>query len=170
MQHVFEDLAVWEELHQRAGLMFGGRTDILHRRNRDFLSRGELHRLNLPIDNLALLKIQAVSPAVTVDREAQPRGQCVHAGHTDAMQAAGDLVAVLIEFAAGMQFSQRDFGRAALRLMFVVELDLVRNAAPVIQHRDGFIVVDGDHDVLRETGEDFINRVVYHFVDKLMQP
>ena len=54
--------------------------------------------------------------------------------------------------------------------MLVVEFNFVRNAAAVIQHRDGLIIVDGDHDILREPGEDFINRVVYNFVDKLMQP
>jgi len=37
MQHIFEDLAVRKELDQRAGLMIGGRADILHRGNRHFL-------------------------------------------------------------------------------------------------------------------------------------
>ena len=49
------------------------------------------------------------------------------------MQAAGDLVGVLVELAAGVQFGEGDFGGRALgQFVLVVHLDPGRDAAAVI--------------------------------------
>jgi hypothetical protein len=49
----------------------------------------------------------------------------------DAVQAAGDLVGILVEFSAGMQLGHDDLGR---RDAFAL-VDVGRNAAAVVAHR-----------------------------------
>jgi hypothetical protein len=45
-----------------------------------------------------------------------------------------------------------------------------RNPAPVVHHSDGVVDVDGDRDVLAESGQRFVDRVVNDLVDQVMQP
>ena len=52
-----------------------------------------------------------MDPAVAADPEAQPERKRVHHGHADAVQAAGDLVGILVELPAGMQLRHDDLGR-----------------------------------------------------------
>ena len=80
------------------------------------------------------------------------------------MQAAGDLIAVVVELAAGVQHGQDHFRR---RLAAFVVID--RNAAPVVDDRDRTVDVDGDVDLIAETSQRFIDRVVDDFVDEVMQ-
>ena len=69
--------------------------------------------------------------AVAPDLELQPVGQRVDHRHAHAVQAAGHLVAVVVELAAGVQLGHHDFGRRALFL--VVFLDVGGNAAAVVE-------------------------------------
>ncbi len=108
--------------------------------------------------------------ATEANRQAQPFRQGVHARHADAVQPARDLVAVLVELAAGVQLGQRDLGRRTLGLVLVVELDAGRNAAAVVDHRDRIVGMNGDDDVVAITGERFVDRVVNHFEHHVMQP
>ena len=81
------------------------------------------------------------------------------------MKAARDLVAVVVEFPAGMQHRQRDFsGRLPARM----EID--RDAAAVVDDRDGVVDVDGDVDLVAEPGERLVDRVVDDLVDEMVQP
>jgi hypothetical protein len=77
--------------------------------------------------------------AVAADGQAQPLGQGVDAGHADAVQAAGHLVAVLVELAAGVQHAHDDLGGGALGLVLVVELDAHRDAAAVVGDGNGVV-------------------------------
>jgi hypothetical protein len=86
------------------------------------------------------------------------------------MQSAGNLVAVLIEFAAGMQFGQRDLRRRPLGVVLVVHLHAGGNAPAVVDDRDAVVGVDGDHDVVAVPRERFIDRVVDHFEHQMVQP
>ena len=62
----------------------------------------------------AVAEFHLVHLAVAPDREPQPFGQRVDHRHADAVQAAGDLVAVLVELAAGVQLGHDDLGGRAL--------------------------------------------------------
>ena len=85
------------------------------------------------------------------------------------MQTTRDLVAVLVELAAGMQFGQRNFGCRTLGLMLVVQLDAGRNASAIVDHRNRVIGMDGDDDIVAMTGECFVNRVVDNLENQMMQ-
>ena len=80
------------------------------------------------------------------------------------MQAAGNFVAVGIELAAGMQLGHDDFGR---RYAFVVHVH--RNAAPVVDHRDGVVDVNRYVDLGAVAGQRLVDGVIDHFVDQMMQ-
>ena len=110
-----------------------------------------------------------VGLAVAPHGEAQPLRQAVDAAHADAVQAARDLVAVLVELAAGVQLGQRDLGGRALRLVLVVELHAGRDAAAVVDHRDRVVGVDGDDDVVAEARERLVDRVVDHLEHEVVQ-
>ena len=80
------------------------------------------------------------------------------------MQTAGDLVGVLVKFAAGVQLRHHDFGCGDA---FAVHVG--RNAAAVIAHRDGTVGVQRDEYLGGVAGECFVDRVVDDFVDHVMQ-
>ena len=91
--------------------------------------------------------------------------ECVHDGHTHAVQATRHLVAVLVELATGMQHrhGHLDAGHAFL----LVHVD--RNAASVVLDRDGVVDVNRDGNATREPGERFIDGVVDDLVDEMVQ-
>ena len=69
-----------------------------------------------------------------------PLREGVHGGDTDAVQAAGDLVAVVVELAAGVSMVMTTSG-ADCRLVHVD-----RNAAAVVFDRDRAVGVNRDVD------------------------
>ena len=81
------------------------------------------------------------------------------------MQATGDLVAVVVEFAARMQHGHDDLGRGDA--LFLVDVD--RDAAAVVADRDRAIIVDGDDDVVGMAGQRFVDRVVDHLEHHVVQ-
>ena len=82
------------------------------------------------------------------------------------MQSAGNLVRVVIELAAGMEFCQHDFRR---RLSFLRH-DLRRNAAAVVDDGYGTIDVDDDMNFRAISRERFVDGVVDNFVDEVVKP
>ena len=93
----------------------------------------------------------------------------VDAAHAHAVQAAGDLVAVLVELAAGVQFGQRDLGSTALGLVLVVHLHAGGDAAAVVDDADAVVAVDRDDDVVAMPGQRFVDRVVDHLEHQVVQ-
>ena len=85
------------------------------------------------------------------------------------MQAARDLVAVLVELAAGVQLGQRDLGGRALGLVLVVHLDAGGDAAAVVDHADRVVGVDGDDDVVAVAGQRLVDGVVDHLEHQVVQ-
>jgi hypothetical protein len=85
------------------------------------------------------------------------------------VQAAGDLVAVLVELAAGVEHAHDDLGGGALGLVLVVHLDADRDAAAVVGDGDGVVGVDGDDDVVAVAGEGFVDGVIDHFEHHVVQ-
>jgi hypothetical protein len=102
----------------------------------------------------ALLELHVVHLAVARTVSRSHLRQAVDAAHAHAVQAARDLVAVLVELAAGVQLGQRDLGRAALGLVLVVHLHAGRDAAAVVGDRDRVVGVDGDDDVVAVPASD----------------
>ena len=79
-------------------------------------------------DHVAMGEFDEMLEPVAPDAQDEPRRQGVDHRHADAMQAAGNLVGVLVEFPAGVQLGHDDLGR---RDAFLV-VDAGRNAAPVV--------------------------------------
>ena len=159
---VREDLEVGQEVDLGAALL--GLAGDLHRRDEDAVAL-----LDQPVLGHALAELHRVGQAVAADDQAQPLRQAVDAAHADAVQPARDLVAVLVELAAGMQLGQRDLGGRALRLVLVVELHAGRDAAAVVDHRDRVVGVDGDDDVVAEARKRLVDRVVDHLEHEVVQ-
>ena len=103
-----------QALRQRVEAVFGGLENLRIGREGDLgaalLGRaGDFQRLDRIAAVIALLVDLAVAPDFQVERLRQR----VHDRHADAVQTAGDLVAVVVELAAGVQHGQHDFcGRA----------------------------------------------------------
>src|SRR5690606_34160340 len=118
-------------------------------------------------DPFAAAEFHVVFFAVAPDRQAQPFGQGIDAGHAHAVQTPGDLVGVLVEFAAGVQFGHDDFGGAAA--VFVVLVDGRGDAAAVVGDRDAVVGVDGDDDVVAIPRQCLVDGVVHDFEDHVVQ-
>ena len=158
-----EDLQVGQEVHFGAAL-FGVAGD-LHRADLEAVAL-----LNHPVLRDALLELHVVRLAIAAHRQAQPLAQAVDAAHAHAVQTARDLVAVLVELAAGMQLGQRDLGRTALGLVLVVHLHPRGDAAAVVGDADAVVAVDGDDDVVAMPGQAFVDGVVDHLEHQVVQP
>ena len=138
----------------RVGLERHGRAAVGHR-----MQRMQLH------GGVAALEPDLVRHAVAVDFDRHPGGKGVHAGDADAVEAAGHLVGVVVELAAGVQHGHHDFdGRDA---EFLVDVD--RDAASVVADADAVVREDGHGDLRGESGERFVDTVVDHFINEVMQ-
>jgi len=160
--HLPEDGRIGHEMHLGAA-PFGGARHV-HGRDDD-----TVHRLQAAVLRHAGGKLHEVHLAVLPHRQAQPLAERVHTAHAHAVQAAGDLVAVLVELAAGVQLSERDLGGRALGLVLVVELDAGGNAAAVVDDGNAVVGVDGDDDVVAHAGQRFVDGVVDDLEHHVMQ-
>ena len=136
-----------EERHLGAALAIGV-ADHLQRRHR--VAMGELDEMFL---------------AVAPDPQLQLARQRVDDGDADAMQAAGHLVGILVEFSAGMELGHDDLGRG--NAFALVDVD--GNAAAVVAHGDGAVGVEHDLDRGGVAGQRFVDGVVDDLVDHVMQ-
>ena len=91
----------------------------------------------------------------------------VHAGDTDAVQSAGNFVGRGVELSARVQHGHHDLRRGQT---LAINIHLVGgNAAAVVDDGDGVVDVNGDVDAIGESRQRFVDRVVDHFVDEVMQ-
>jgi hypothetical protein len=95
----------------------------------------------------------------------EPLGDGVDALGADAVGAAGELVAALAVFAAGVErgHHELDAGQAA------VLVDVDRDAAAVVADADGAVDVDRDVDLGAVAGEMLVDRVVEHLGNAVVQ-
>ena len=149
-----EDRVVRQEVHLGAALVSGA--GDLHRRDLD-RAVWAINALRQAVLHDTLAELERMHLAIAADREPQPFAERVDARHADAMQAAGDLVAVLVELAAGVQLGQRDLGGRAPGLVLVVELDAGGNAATVVDHGDRVVGVNRDDDVVAVAGQRLVD-------------
>ena len=105
------------------------------------------------------------NPALAADLQLEPHGQRVDDRYANTMQAAGHLVGVLVEFAAGMQLRHDDFGS---RHTFG-RVDFGRNAAAVVGHGAGSVGVQRHRYERRMAGERLVDGVVDDLVDHVVQ-
>ncbi len=105
---------------------------------------------------LAMLEADEIFRAVAPDAHFHPFGERIDHGGADAMQAAGDLVGILVELAAGMQLGQHHLGGGDAFL----GMDIGRDAAPVIAHRHAAIAVQDGDDMAGIAGLRLVHRVV----------
>src|SRR5262249_46056887 len=104
--------------------------------------------------------------AVTPDFQIKFVAERVHAGNAHAVQSAGHFVRRSVELAAGMQLCHYDLGGGNL---FAVDVHVVNgNAAAVIDDGNRVVDVNGGFDLVSETGESFVHRVVDNFVNQMM--
>ena len=102
---------------------------------------------------------------VATDGQLQHLGKRVHDRHADTVQSARDFVRVVVELPAGMQDGHDDLGSGAA--LFRVQVH--RYSTAVVG--DGYDVVafNRDLDVGAVSGERFINGVVHHFEDHVVE-
>ena len=123
-------------------------------------------------DDLDLRGGRALAVALAVNlavaavnlRDEQGRKR-VHARYAHAVQTARNLVAALVELAAGMEHGQHHFERR-FALLFVV---VGRDAAAVVAYGDGIIFVDRHVDVGTVAGQRLVDRVVDYLIDQMVQ-
>ena len=103
--------------------------------------------------------------AFAVDRQAQMVRQRIDHRDADAMQTAGNLVRVVVEFAARMQHGHDDLSRR--HALFGVNAD--RNAATIVDHADRAVGMDRDDHMIAVTRKRFVDRVVDDLEHHVMQ-
>ncbi len=120
-----------------------------------------LHR---PLGIAALVAL-AVDPAVLVDLGDEALAQGVDHRGTDPVEASRDLVAAATELPAGVELGQHHLQTDLLLGGMHVDGD----APPVVQDRDGAVLVEGDHDGVAVTGHGLVDRVVDDLVDEVVE-
>ena len=111
---------------------------------------------------VVLLVDLAVAPA---HGDVQALRERVDHADADAVQAAGDLVHVAAELAAGVQLRQHDLDARQPRLGDQVD----RDAAAVVRARHRSIGMQRHDHVVATPGERLVDGVVEHLVDEVMQ-
>jgi hypothetical protein len=103
--------------------------------------------------------------AVAPDPHVELGGQRVDDGDADAVQTAGDAVALAVELAAGVQDGHDDLdGRA---LLDRVHVD--RDATAVVLHPDSAVGEQGDPHRVAVAGQGLVDGVVDDFPDHVVQ-
>ena len=82
------------------------------------------------------------------------------------METAGRLVRLVVELATGVKHGQDHLESGSVRVDVVLT---DRDTTALVLHGDTAVVMDDDLDFLSETDRGLVDRVVHHFVDKMMQ-
>jgi hypothetical protein len=146
---LLEDLGVGQERDRRAGVALVGLAGDLDVGQRD-----------------AALELLAVDVAVALHLRDEPLRQRVHDRDADPVQAAGDLVAVAAELAAGVELGQDDRQRREALLLDHLHGD----ARATVRDGDRVVRMEDDLDVVVPAGEGLVDGVVDHLVDEMMEP
>ena len=107
-----------------------------------------------------------VELSIARDLDLKLVGQRVHDGDADAVQAAGGLVDLGIEFSAGVQRRHDDFER---RLVAEFRMRIDRDAAAVVGDGQEAVLVELDLDPVGVTGHRLVHGVVDHLGEEVMQ-
>src|SRR5436305_1298569 len=121
-------------------------------------------RVDGPLGEAAVVGLEPGLP-LAPDLQLQGLGEGVDHRDADAVEAAGDLVGVLVELTARVQLGHDDLGRRPS--LFLVDVD--RDAAAVVLHRHRVVGVDGDVDPRAVARLGLVDRVVDHLEDHTVQ-
>src|SRR5581483_9726827 len=113
----------------------------------------------------AVCETHAVFAAIAADGHLEVRRQCVDHGYAHAVQAAGEAVVALVEFAARMQARQDQFHAADAFL----RVDVHRHAAAVVGHFHRAVAVHDYLDRRGETRQRLVDRIVHDFLDEVIR-
>ena len=116
-------------------------------------------------DRVAVGETDDVLQPVAPDAQDERRRQGVDDRDADAVQAAGNLVGVLIELPAGVELGHDDLGRRDPLLL----VNTGRNAAPVVGDGAGAVGVEGHRHEFRVAGQRFVDGVVDDLVDHVVK-
>jgi hypothetical protein len=116
-------------------------------------------------DPVAMLVGLGVELASVLDLDLEARGQGVDHRHAYAVQPAGDLVSLAAELASGVQHGEHDLDARLPVLGHVVH----RDAAAVVDDGYRTVHMDRDVDLRAEAGQGFVDRVVHHLVDEVVE-
>lgn len=144
-----EVFRVRREVHAGAGIALANSAD--HFEVGGFVAIGEGH---------------LVFVAVALDLDPDLRGQGVDHRNTHAVQAAGELVVLVGELAAGVQLGQDQLD--ARHTLFRVNVH--RHAAAVVGHFKGVVGMENDLYRLGVPGQGFVDTVVDDFLGKVVRP
>ncbi len=114
---------------------------------------------------LAAGELLPVDVAVAMDLQLQPFGERIDDGHTDTVQASGDLVALAAELSAGMEFRQDDGGGRQSLLGH----DVHRDPGAVVGDGHGVVGVERDFDAVGAPCKRLVDRVVHDLVDEMVE-
>ena len=117
------------------------------------------------VEHLAARILLLVDPSVLIDVDLHVLGERVDHRRADAVQTAGDLVAAAAELAARVQNRQADLDRGAADL----RVNTDREAASVVLHRAGAVLVQRDDDLVAEARQRLVHRVVHDFIHQMVQ-
>src|SRR5690554_1634016 len=92
-------------------------------------------------------------------------GQGVHHRNTDPVQTTGNLVTIVIELAAGVQYGHDYLGRRHPLL----RVNVYRYATAVIFNTDRLVLVDSNPDLVTVPCKRFINGVIHHLEYHVVQ-
>ncbi|MEY9621952.1 hypothetical protein ABH982_005409 [Bradyrhizobium ottawaense] len=115
---------------------------------------------------VSALEGHAVELLAARDLDLEQRGEGVHHGDADAVQAAGGLVDLAVELAARMQRAHDDFERRFLR-KFWMRVD--RDAAAVVGDGQEAVRGEFDADEGRMSRQRLVHRVVDDLGEQMMQ-
>ena len=116
-------------------------------------------------NRIAMGEFDVMFLAVAPDPQQQLAGQRIDDGDADAVQAAGNLVGVLVKFSAGVQLGHDDLGRRDAFALVNVD----RNAAAVVAHRHRAVSIEDDFHGGGVTGERLVDGVVDDLIDHVVQ-
>ena len=102
--------------------------------------------------------------AIALDLNIHERAQSVYDRNTNAMQAAGYLIAIAAELTARMQHGQNNLNS---RLAAFVHIN--RDTAPIIDNSDAVILMNGHVYIRTVASQGLINGVVDNLIDEMMQ-
>jgi len=119
-----------------------------------------------PRGGLAALELLAVDLPVPSHLRLEPLAQGVDAGDADAVQPPRDLVRGVVELAPGVERREHDLQGGLVLGRVLVH----RDAAPVVDHRDGAVDMDDHVDLLAVARHRLVDRVVHHLVDQVVEP
>ena len=117
------------------------------------------------LDRFAALKRNFMLAAIAAHNNLETRGKRIHARNANAVQTAGNLIALAAEFTASMKDGENDLDRGDFLFRMLVD----RDAAAVVDNRDGIVFVNRDIDFGAIAGKGLVDGVVHNLIHKVVQ-